>query len=67
MIPDLGKYADTVLSAYAISLGLLFGTVILSVWQSKRMKTRLAEAEARFQKSGETGADQPQPNTNPTD
>lgn len=47
MIPDLGKYAATVLSAYAISLGLLAAIVLLSLWQSRRMKHRLDIAEDR--------------------
>ncbi len=47
MMPDLGKYAATVLGAYAVSLTLLAVIVILSVWQSRRMKRRLDAAEAR--------------------
>ena len=47
MMPDLGKYAATVLSAYGISLALLAGIVVLSLWQSRRMKRRLDAAEAR--------------------
>ena len=46
-MPDLGKYADTVLSAYAISIAILIGLVALSVWQSRRARARLAEIEAR--------------------
>jgi len=47
MMPELGKYASEVLSAYAISLGLLALIVGLSIWQSRRMKHRLEAAEAR--------------------
>ncbi len=47
MMPDLGKYAATVLGAYAVSLTLLAVIVILSIWQSRRMKRRLDAAEAR--------------------
>jgi len=47
MIPDLGKYATTVLSAYGISLALLAIIVALSLWQSRRMKRMLDAAEAR--------------------
>ena len=47
MIPDLGKYATTVLSAYGISLGLLAAIIALSLWQSRRMKRKLDAAEAR--------------------
>ncbi len=47
MMPDLGKYAATVLSAYGVSLALLAGIVWLSWWQARRMKRRLEAAEAR--------------------
>jgi heme exporter protein D len=47
MIPDLGKYAGTVLSAYAVSLLLLAAIVGLSIWQARRVKRRLDAAEAR--------------------
>lgn len=46
-MPDLGKYADAVLSSYAVSIALLVGLVVLSLWQSKRGKAYLAEIEAR--------------------
>ena len=44
-MPDLGKYAVTVLSAYGLSLGLLIGLVALSSWQNARIKRRLDAAE----------------------
>ena len=47
MMPDLGKYADAVLSAYAVSIVLLIGIVVLSVWQSRRAKAALEEMEKR--------------------
>ena len=47
MMPELGKYSSTVLSAYAISLALLAVIILLSLWQSRRMKARLDAAEAR--------------------
>ena len=52
-MPDLGKYADTVLSAYAASIVLMAALVILSLWRSRRIKRELARAEER-QKSRET-------------
>lgn len=52
-MPDLGKYADTVLSSYAVSIALLAALVVLSLWQSRRAKARLAEIEAR-RKSSQT-------------
>ncbi len=47
MMPDLGKYAATVLAAYGATLVLLAGVVVLSVVQSRRAKARLAEIEGR--------------------
>lgn len=47
MMPDLGKYADAVLSAYAASIVLIIAIVALSVWQSKRAKAALKDVEAR--------------------
>ncbi len=47
MIPDLGKYAGTVLGAYGAAIVLVVALVALSLWQSARMKRALAEVEAR--------------------
>ena len=47
MMPDLGKYADAVLGAYAASILLLIGIVVLSVWQSRRARAALEEMEKR--------------------
>lgn len=47
MMPDLGKYAGTVLGSYAVSIALLAAIIGLSLWRSARVKARLAEAEAR--------------------
>ena len=47
MMPDLGKYAGTVLSAYAISLILLAAIIGLSLWRARRVRARLKAAEAR--------------------
>ncbi len=46
-MPDLGKYAEAVLSSYAISLALLIAIVALTIVRGKRVKRELAEAEAR--------------------
>lgn len=51
-MPDLGKYAGTVLSAYGISLALLAGIVVLSVVQARRARRRLDAAEARRMRKG---------------
>jgi len=47
MMPDLGKYADAVLSAYAASIVLILAIIVLSVLRSRRIKAQLAEVEAR--------------------
>ena len=46
-MPDLGKYADTVLSAYGISLLVLVGIVWLTWVQARRAQRRLNEVERR--------------------
>ena len=46
-MPDLGKYAASVLGSYAMTAVLILGLVGLSLWQSSRMKRALAEVEAR--------------------
>jgi heme exporter protein D len=51
MMPDLGKYAGAVMWSYAASIALLGVLVVLSVWQSRRMKRALDEVEARAEKS----------------
>lgn len=45
MIPDLGKYAVDVLSAYAIALILLIGLVVVSLRQSAKARAALEDAE----------------------
>ena len=47
MIPDLGRYASTVLAAYGVTLGLLGLLVAASLWRSARVRRRLAALEAR--------------------
>ncbi len=46
-MPDLGKYAVSVLGSYAVTAVLLAALVGLSLWQSAKMKRALAEVEAR--------------------
>jgi heme exporter protein D len=46
MIPELGKYAGTVLSAYAASLLLLMALVVLTLWRAARVR-RALEAQER--------------------
>ena len=47
MMPDLGKYAGTVLGAYGAALVLLLGLVLVTMWQGARMKRTLEAVEAR--------------------
>ncbi len=46
-MPDLGKYAISVLGSYVVTAVLVAALVGLSLWQSARMKRALAEVEAR--------------------
>ena len=47
MIPDLGRYAATVLAAYGVTLALLAGLVGVSLWRAARVRRRLGILEAR--------------------
>jgi len=51
MMPDLGKYADAVLSSYAASIVLIVALVALSLWRGARVRRALSEVEARQGKS----------------
>ena len=52
MIPDLGKYADTVLSAYAASILLLIALVVFSVMRGRKMRAELDKVEQRLRGNG---------------
>lgn len=47
MMPELGKYADVVLSAYAVSLVLLALLIVLSLRQARRAREELQKIEGR--------------------
>ena len=49
---DLGKYADTVLSAYAASIILLIGLVVVTIWRGRKVRAEMSEIEARVKKNG---------------
>lgn len=51
-MPDLGKYAGTVLGAYGAGLALLVGLVLLTLWQGARVKQALEAVEARGKSDG---------------
>ena len=46
-MPDLGKYADAVLSAYAISILLLAAIVVVSVVKGRRVRREMRALEER--------------------
>ena len=52
MIPDLGKYADTVLSAYAASVLLLVALVIFSLVRGRKVRAEMEKVEQRMTRNG---------------
>ena len=52
MMPELGKYAGTVLSSYAVSLALIVLLIVVSVLRSRRVKAELQRIEERQKKNG---------------
>lgn len=51
-MPDLGKYADTVLTAYAASVVLLLVLVGLSLWRGRKVRAEMARVEQRLKRDG---------------
>lgn len=51
-MPDLGKYADTVISAYIASILLLVLLVGISIWRGRRVRAEMAEIEGRMTRNG---------------
>lgn len=58
MIPDLGKYAAEVLSAYAVTIALMVGLLAISWRQSVKTRAalRAVEAARAKAKTGEEAA-----------
>ena len=52
MMPDLGKYAGAVLSAYAVSLALIVLLVAVSLWRARRVRAELDRVEDRSKHNG---------------
>ena len=52
MIPDLGKYADTVLSAYGASLLLLALLVVVSIRRGRKVRAEMKQIEDRITRNG---------------
>lgn len=51
-MPELGKYAATVLGAYGAALGLLVALVVASLWRGRRVRADLARVEERMKRDG---------------
>ncbi|OAN68499.1 heme exporter protein CcmD [Rhodobacteraceae bacterium EhC02] len=51
-MPDLGKYADAVLSSYAVSIVLILALVAFSVVRARKVRAQLDEVERRSRKNG---------------
>jgi len=56
MIPELGRYAGTVLAAYGATILLLGGLVLLSWRRSVHVRRALADVEARAGERSDGGA-----------
>ena len=52
MMPELGKYAETVLSAYAVSLVLLVALIWISIRRAKKIKKQLESVESKVKPNG---------------
>lgn len=52
MIPELGRYAGTVLGAYGITLALLGGLIVASLWRAARVRRTLVEIETERRSDG---------------
>ena len=52
MMPDLGKYGDTVMSAYAASIVLLILLVVVSVMRGRRVRAAMEQIEKRVMGNG---------------
>ena len=51
-MPDLGKYAEAVLSAYAASIILLLLLVFVTFWRGRKVRAEMEVIEARRDKNG---------------
>ena len=51
-MPDLGKYADTVLSAYGASILLLVLLVVFSLWRGRKVRAEMERMETRMRRDG---------------
>ncbi|WP_283966163.1 heme exporter protein CcmD [Tritonibacter sp. AK171] len=51
-MPDLGKYADTVLSAYGVSLLLLLALLVTTLMRGAKVRADLKQVEERMRRNG---------------
>lgn len=51
-MPDLGKYAEVVLSAYAVSVVLILGLIVASILRSNRIRRELQKVESKGKNHG---------------
>lgn len=51
-MPDLGKYAGTVLAAYGVALTLLLGLIALTLWRSRQARRALSQQEKAGRSDG---------------
>ena len=51
-MPDLGKYADTVLSAYGVSLLLLLALLVMTLMRGAKVRADLKQVEERIRRNG---------------
>lgn len=52
MMPDLGKYAVAVLSAYGASLVLLAGLLLVTLRRGRKVRSELDRIETRRERDG---------------
>ncbi len=52
MMPDLGKYAETVLSAYAASILLLVVLIAFSILRGRKIRAEMDRVEQRMSRDG---------------
>jgi heme exporter protein D len=48
MMPELDRYAGTVLGAYGVALTLIAGLIIVSLWRAASVRRELARIEAQM-------------------
>ncbi|MGI9367770.1 MAG: heme exporter protein CcmD [Ruegeria sp.] len=52
MMPDLGEYAETVLSAYVASIFLLVVLILFSVLRGRKVRAEMEKVEQRLSRNG---------------